>query len=60
MVKRLEYRIMQNYPGPGWYWEVVESSEVLAHDLAATHREAVSQTADVVQATREEQIQRSA
>ena len=60
MVKRLEYRIMQNRPGPGWYWEVVESREVLARGLADTHREAVSQAAEVARAPRGEQLQRSA
>lgn len=60
MVKRLEYRIMQNHPGSGWYWEVVESREVLARGLADSHREAVSQTAEVARAAQDEQIQRSA
>jgi hypothetical protein len=47
MVRNLECRIMQNHPGTGWYWEVVESREVVARGLAETHREAVSQAAEV-------------
>ena len=60
MVRNLECRIMQNRPGTGWYWEVVESREVVARGLAETHREAVSQAADVARAARGEQLQRSA
>ena len=60
MFKHLEYRIMQNHPGLGWYWEVVESREVVARGLAASHREAVSQAAQVARAAQDEQIQRSA
>jgi hypothetical protein len=60
MARKLEYRIMQNQPGAGWYWEVVESREVVARGLADTHREAVSQTAEVARAARGEQLQRSA
>jgi hypothetical protein len=41
MVRNVEYRIMQNRPGPGWYWEVIESRDVLARGIADTHRQAV-------------------
>jgi hypothetical protein len=58
MVRNLECRIMQNRPGTGWYWEVVESREVVARGLAETHREA--QAAEVARAARDEQLQRSA
>ena len=60
MVRKLEYRIMQNHPGTGWYWEVVESREVVARGLADTHREAVSHAAEVARAAWGEQLQRSA
>jgi hypothetical protein len=51
---------MQNHPGTGWYWEVVESREVVARGLAETHREAVSQAKEVARAAQGEQLQRSA
>jgi hypothetical protein len=60
MVRNLEYRIMQNRPGTGWYWEVVECREVVARGLTDTHPEAVSQAAEVARAARGEQLQRSA
>jgi hypothetical protein len=60
MVRNVEYRIMQNLPGPGWYWEVVESREVLARGLADTHREAISQASKVARTARNEPLQRSA
>ena len=60
MVRKLEYRIMQNHPGTGWYWEVVESRKVVARGLAETHREAVSQAKEVARAAQGEQLQRSA
>jgi hypothetical protein len=60
IVRNVEYRIMQNRPGPGWYWELIESREVLARGLADTHRQAVSQAAEVARAVRDEQLQQSA
>jgi hypothetical protein len=60
MVRNAECRIMQNRPGPGWYWEVVEFREVLARGLADTHREAVSQVSEVARAVQGEQLQQSA
>ncbi len=51
---------MPNRPGPGWYWEVVESREVLARGLADTHREAASQAAEVARTVRGEQLKQSA
>lgn len=60
MVRNPEYRIMQNGPGHGWYWEVVESREVVARGLADTHREAVSQAAEVARAAQGEQLQQIA
>ena len=56
----VEYRIMQNRPGPGWYWELVESREVVARGIADTHREAVSQAIEAARAVRGEQLQQSA
>jgi hypothetical protein len=60
MVRHVEYRIMQNHPGAGWYWEVVEAREVVARGLVDTHREAVSQAAEIARAVRDEQLQQSA
>ena len=60
MARNVEYRIMQNLPGPGWYWEVVESREVLVRGLADTHRQAISQSAEAARAVRDEQLQQSA
>lgn len=60
MGRKLDSRIMQNHPGTGWYWEVVESREVVARGLAETHRDAVSQAAEVERAAGSEQPQRSA
>ena len=60
MVRKLEYRTMQNHPGTGWYGEVVKSREVVARGLAETHREAVSQAKEVARAAQDEQLQRSA
>jgi hypothetical protein len=60
MIATLESRIMQNRPGPGWYWELVESREVLARGIADTHRQAVSQAAEVARTVRDEQLQQSA
>jgi hypothetical protein len=60
MARNVEYRIMQNRPGPGWYWELVESREVLARGVADTHREAISQASEVARAVRNEPLQRSA
>jgi hypothetical protein len=57
MVRNVEYRIMQNRPGPGWYWELVEPRNVLARGIADTPREAVSQAAEVARAVRDEQLQ---
>jgi len=61
MARNVEYRIMQNRPGPGWYWELVESRDVVARGLADTHREAISQaSSEVARAVRNEPLQRSA
>ena len=60
VVIKVECRIMPNRPGPGWYWEVVESREVLARGLADTHREAASQAAEVARTVRGEQLKQSA
>jgi hypothetical protein len=57
MVRNVEYRIMQNRPCPGWYWELVEPRNVLARGIADTPREAVSQAAEVARAVRDEQLQ---
>jgi hypothetical protein len=57
MVRNVEYRIMQNRPGPGWY---VEAREVVAPGVTDTHREAVSQTAQVARTARGEELQQSA
>src|SRR5262249_61769122 len=42
----LKYRIMQNRPGPGWYWEVVTDHEVIARGLADTRAEARVQASE--------------
>jgi hypothetical protein len=60
MVRNVESRIMQNHPGPGWYWEVVESREVVARGLADTHREAVSQTSEVAREAQSERLKQTA
>ena len=60
MVRNVEYRIMQTRPVPVWYWELVESRNVLARGIADTHREAVSQAAEIARAVRDEQLQQSA
>jgi hypothetical protein len=60
MVRNLEYRIMQNRPGPDWYWEVVEGREVVARGVADTHRQVVAQATEVARAVRAEPLQRSA
>jgi hypothetical protein len=60
MVRNVEHRIMENRPGPGWYWEVVEAREVVARGVADTHREAFSQAAQVARTVRGEELQRSA
>jgi len=60
MARNVEYRIMQNRPGPGWYWVLVESREVVARGVADTHREEISQASEVARAVRSEPLQRSA
>jgi hypothetical protein len=60
MTATREYRIMQNSPGPGWYWEVVQSREVIARGVTDTHKEAVSQAAEVARAAEGEPLRRSA
>jgi hypothetical protein len=60
MARNVEYRIMQSRPGAGWYWELVESREVVARGIADTHRDAVSQATEVARAVRGEQLQQSA
>ena len=52
IVKR---RILQNFPGQGWYWEIVAGHEVMARGLADTHEEACSQAAE---AKRQRQAER--
>jgi len=37
MVRNVEYRIMENRPGPGWYWEVVEALARDANDPGQAH-----------------------
>ena len=49
-----ECRVMQNLPGPGWYWEVIaESTTVVARGLAGTRAEAETQATEAEQATLE-------
>ena len=40
MASVIEYRVMLNRPGPGWYWEVIHKHEIVARGLAdnRTHR----------------------
>jgi hypothetical protein len=57
----LKYRIMQNRPGSGWYWDVVSKSrEVIARGIADTHKEATTQAREVARVTESERRQRSA
>jgi hypothetical protein len=43
MASVIEYRVMLNRPGPGWYWEVLHKHEIVARGLADTHRDAAVQ-----------------
>ena len=55
MASVIEYRVMLNRPGPGWYWEVIHKREIVARGLADTRIEADSQAAEVVQQTRHDE-----
>ena len=40
-------RVMENLPGPGWYWEVIaESTTVVARGLADTRAQAETQATE--------------
>jgi hypothetical protein len=42
---QFSYRVMDNCPGPGWYWEVYRGEKIVARGLADTRHEAVAQVA---------------
>ena len=34
--KDVEFQIMTNGDGPGWYWEVIQAKDVIARGVAET------------------------
>ena len=44
MPHSIEYRIMEN--DPGWYWEVIDSNEVVARGIASSQKDACAQAAE--------------
>lgn len=57
---RLSYRVMDNCPGAGWYWEVMRGDEIVSRGLADTHAEAVAQAALIMHAPEPVQLRQSA
>ena len=44
MPHSIEYRIMEN--DQGWYWEVIDSNEVVARGIASSQKDACAQAAE--------------
>ena len=48
MVDRLTYRLMENAPGPGWYWEIFNSDQLVIRGLAATQARAMAEIVEAM------------
>ena len=44
-----EFHILDNLPGPGWYWEIIDNHEIVARGLADTHAAAVAEVERAMQ-----------
>jgi hypothetical protein len=47
--EKLFCRVIDNYTGAGWYWEVMRQDQVMASGRAATHAAAVVQASHAKQ-----------